>query len=213
MTVYSTQLPGTGFITQIAAEAIVCVPLLPTPTSSNTTPFHRATERTSLTPSNIAFAPAEPADKPSTAYGILEIRQLANLTWDETAQIFGVSRRTVHLWANGRHPAGEQERKLNRVLGILKAYQNIPASQLRQKLMASAEPGILFFDLLCDNQFEVFQRTFAAPIARKLTAPPARAQHYAPPAPTALLDALQDRPVAKSTAISGKTVRLKRQDS
>lgn len=204
-----------GFL-KAAAGALVFASMLGVPTTSCANQFRVGIERTSSTPSNSVHKQSLPADASSTARGILAIRQMAGLTWDETARIFGVSRRTVHLWANGRHPSGEQERRLNRVLGILASYQDLGPSLLRQKLMASSKPGTLYFDLLCSGDSDAFQEAFVGGEVEWKYAPPRlslETTSKASPSPVLLLDALQDRPVVAGRAIARKAVRLKRQET
>lgn len=205
---------GAGGIARVIGSALVVASILGTPTTSNANPSRFTAERTSSIPENTLLTFRSSETVSSTARGILAIRQAANLTWDETAKIFGVSRRSVHLWANGRHPTGSQERKLNKVLGILSAYRNLGPSVLRERLMASAWPGTLFFDLLCNGEFEVFQDRFStAGTARPYPPPslPLEFGSYSPQPPILLLDALQDRPVTAEKAIAKKSVRAKRQ--
>lgn len=208
---YRTQ--GTGSIANVISSALVVASMLGTPTTGYAS-LQASIERTSAAPVNALFTSNSLDSTPSTARSILAIRQLANLTWDETAKVFGVSRRSVHLWANGRHPSGDQERKLNRVLGILYAHQSLGPSMLREKLMASAKPGTLFFDLLCNEEFGAFQELFSAEHGTSQYPLPSQtigtARHLPPP-PTLLLDALQDRPVAAGNALIKKSIRLKRQ--
>lgn len=214
---YRDHSTGTnGFVKVAAGAFIVVASMLGTPTTSSASLSRVVTDRTSSTPSNTVIPSGASETVPSTARGILAIRQMANLTWDETAKVFGVSRRTAHLWANGRHLPGDQERKLNRVLGILSSYQSLGSLLLREKLMDSAKPGTLFFDLLCNGEFETFQATFSnAGVTRQYAPPPLAfsAGGNTSPSPVLLLDALQDRPVASGKALAKKTVRLKRQVS
>lgn len=208
---YRTQ--GTGSIVKVISSALVVASMLGTPTTGYAN-LQASIERTSAAPVNALFTSNSLNSTPSTARSILAIRQLANLTWDETAKVFGVSRRSVHLWANGRHPSGDQERKLNRVLGILSAHQSLGPSMLREKLMASARPGTLFFDLLCNEEFGAFQELFSAEHDTNqypLPSQPIETARHSPPPPTLLLDALQDRPVTAGNALIKKSIRLKRQ--
>jgi len=211
---YRTQGTGTGSIAKVIGGALVFASMLGTPTTGYANLTQASIERTSAAPNNAVFPSNSPDSTPSTARSILAIRQLANLTWDETAKVFGVSRRSVHLWANGRHPSGDQERKLNRVLGILSAHQDLGSSKLREKLMASARPGTLFFDLLCNDEFGAFQDLFSAEYDTRQYPLPSQAfesARHSPPPPLLLLDALQDRPVTAGNALAKKSVRLKRQ--
>ena len=213
---YRAQGTGSNGFVKAATSALIIVSMLGSPTTSNANLSRIVTERTSSTPSNTLYSSTTVEDVPSTARGILAIRQIANLTWDETAKVFGVSRRTVHLWANGRHPSGDQERKLNRILGILSAFQDLGPSLFREKLMASSKPGTLFFDLLCNDEFEAFQEAFlGTELPRKFAPPPTtvEARGNTSPSPILLLDALQDRPIEASKSLAKKTVRFRRQVS
>lgn len=213
---FRTQGTGTGGIVKVIGSALVVASMLGNPTTSHANLSRIAPERTSAAPNNAVFSSNSSENTPSTARGILAIRQIANLTWDETAKVFGVSRRSVHLWANGRHPSGDQERKLNRVLGILDSYQSLGPSLLRERLMASARPGTLFFDLLCNDEFGAFQDLFSTESETRQYSPPSLSREagtYFPQSPILLLDALQDRPVTPGKAISKKSIRPKRQIS
>lgn len=211
-----TQGTGTGSIVKVIGGALVVASMLGNPGTSNACPSRVNTDRTSAAPNNAWFSSSSSENLPFTARGILAIRQIANLTWDETAKLFGVSRRTVHLWANGRHPSGDQERKLNRTLGILSSHKSLGPSLLRERLMASAQPGTLFFDLLCNDEFDTFQSLFSSDSEPGGYTPPSlhlEARNYISQPPILLLDALQDRPVMAGKIIAGKSVRLKRQSS
>lgn len=211
--ILGNQGTGAGSVAKVIGVLVVAS-MLGSSTTSSASSSPAPIERTSAVPSNALLPSSKKESTPSTARGILAIRQVANLTWDETARIFGVSRRSVHLWANGRHPSGDQERKLNKVLGILSSYQYLGPSSLRERLMASATPGTLYFDLLCKDEFETFQNHFApengtgqSP-ARSLSLDVSR---YTPQPPIPLLEALQDRPVLGGKAIAKKSVRRKRE--
>jgi len=81
--------------------------------------------------------------------------------------------------------------------------------------MASARPGTLYFDLLCDDEFDSFQNLFSIADEARQSSPTASVESgvYSPQSPILLLDALQDRPVSAGKAIAKKAVRLRRQDS
>jgi len=205
-----------GSIVKVIGSAFVVASMLSNPGTSNANPPRITVDRTSAVPNNAWLSSSSSENPPATARGILAIRQMANLTWDETAKLFGVSRRTVHLWANGRHPSGDQERKLNKILGILGSHQNLGPSLLRERLMASAQPGTLFFDLLCSDELDTFQGIFSTDSVPGRYSPPSLhlgARTYTSQLPIMLLDALQDRPVMTGKAIVKKSVRPKRQDS
>lgn len=53
----------------------------------------------------------------TTAEAVSELRSLTSFTWEQVAKLFGVSRRTVHLWAAGRKMSAPHQEQLNAVLG------------------------------------------------------------------------------------------------
>jgi hypothetical protein len=66
---------------------------------------------TQALPAIIAFQAARPQQQTRSGYSvelrepaprvIAEIRHLTGLTWEQLAQVFNVSRRSVHFWASG----------------------------------------------------------------------------------------------------------------
>lgn len=207
---------GTGRVIRTVGAVLIVASMLGTSGTSSSYPSRAMPERTTTAYNPEATPSRVTDDVPSTARGILSIRQMANLTWDETASLFSVSRRTVHWWANGRRPSAEQERKLNRILGILSSHQNLSPTLLRERLMSSARPGTLFFELLSSGQFEAFQDLFSTySDSGQFSRPAGRVDtgRTVRQAPTLLLDALQDRPFAVGTAIPNKSVRRKSQVS
>jgi hypothetical protein len=48
-----------------------------------------------------AFASSEAPELSSDRDGVLWLHEQSGLTWDQLGRLFGVSRRTVHLWASG----------------------------------------------------------------------------------------------------------------
>ena len=71
-----------------------------------------------------------------TPYELGELRRLTGMTWDALARVFGVSRRAVHLWANGGRMKDANARQL---LGLLaqaraeRAGKGLPPLALRRR--------------------------------------------------------------------------------
>lgn len=80
--------------------------------------------------------------------GINELRRLTGLTWDQVAQLFGVSRRSVHHWAGGKDMSAENERHLESVLSWLHGINRGTALLNRRALFAVDTSGVSAFDLL-----------------------------------------------------------------
>lgn len=213
----SSGTQGSGSISKAARIAAVVISTVGFSGTSNSYASLVAENRTS---SSLPVSQPKSANEAVTSTGkaVMEIRQMADLTWEETATLFGVSRRAVHHWAGGSHPAARQERQINRIHGVLRSLSDSSSpSSLRQQLMTSAQPGKLFFDLLCADEIENFISLFPHPtgpiaIARPL-APGTALNQYAPPPPTSLMGALQDRPIADSKAIPAKSVRFGRRST
>lgn len=74
----------------------------------------------------------------STADIMAIIRDEAGLTWDQLARLFDVSRRSVHLWANGaRMNSHNQQHALN----LYKWVQSVPGETPEQRRIAILSPG------------------------------------------------------------------------
>ncbi len=73
-----------------------------------------------------------------TSAGIAELRRLGGLTWEQVAELFGVSRRSVHFWASGKPMTVEHDQKLCRILDVLRGAGR-PADSMRAHLLASDE--------------------------------------------------------------------------
>jgi hypothetical protein len=89
----------------------------------------------------------------SAGTAIFEVRRLSGLTWQELADLLGVHRRTLHLWANGRPINAVNERRLQRLLGAMRRIDRGKASWNRSLLLQPQAEGVCAFDLLCDEQF------------------------------------------------------------
>lgn len=82
-------------------------------------------------------APGAEALEPAETIG--ELRELTELTWDETARLFGVSRRTVHYWASG-HTAmtAARQRRLNQVIEVITNFGAAP-TRMQAALRSSVD--------------------------------------------------------------------------
>jgi transcriptional regulator with XRE-family HTH domain len=143
----------------------------------------------------------EAAQAPSASNVILEVRRLSGLTWQELADLLGVHRRTLHLWANSRPINAANEHRLQHLLGVMRRLDRGEASRNRSLLLAPRAGGVSIFDLLSEERFgdavatagvgQGRQRRPATPLA------PDAAQARRPLPLGQLLGALQD-PVHQS---------------
>ncbi|MCP5468851.1 MAG: hypothetical protein H7A32_06240 [Deltaproteobacteria bacterium] len=91
----------------------------------------------------------------SNSSKLFEFRRLSGLTWEKIAKIFGVSRRSVHFWANGKAMEDIRVEKLNRLLEVIKKIDTGSSRQNRYALFAVGEKGVSLFDRLKEGDFDV----------------------------------------------------------
>ena len=144
---------------------------------------------------------------------IAEARRLSGLTWEELSAVMGVTRRTLHLWANGRPIGAANEDRLSRLLVAIRTVERGTSRSTRDALMnpVSAE-GRLPLDLLAQEKFQEFIMLVGRSGGRldvpSLQLSPSARAARTPPPPLQLLEALQDE--IETTArprVPGKAVR------
>ena len=137
-----------------APAALLIASNLPGPVTANTyaqgsvamwTSITQCAERTAAGPiGQIDFMPAE-----STAEAIMEIRRLSGLTWEELGDLFDVSRRSIHHWANGRPAAARHDQMIRRMLAAVRHLDRGDRTRTRAFLLAvDKASGVSTFDLL-----------------------------------------------------------------
>ena len=89
----------------------------------------------------------------ATRRAISELRRLSGLTWEQLGQLFEVSRRSVHFWASGRPLSAEHERRLMRVLDIVR-YADRGNARSTRRVLLNPEGGPPPFDLLAAQRFD-----------------------------------------------------------
>ena len=148
----------------------------------------------------------------STQQAVNELRKLSGLTWEQLANLFDVSRRSVHFWASGEALSSANEEKLNRTLDAVEYISRGSASSNRSLLMGIADDGKSYLELLAAGEFDRVKHLLGAgnaPTKPKLgQLSPAVEMSRVPPNPADLVDALQDsihREVGKSRV--AKSVR------
>lgn len=85
-----------------------------------------------LHPSNSSVDTAAKVESPapvhaeieSTADLVKQIKTRGSYTWDQVAKLFGVSRRTVHLWASGGKISAANEEALGRVMKQIETIED-----------------------------------------------------------------------------------------
>jgi hypothetical protein len=127
---------------------------------------------------------------------IAEARLTSGLTWDELARIMSVSRRSLHLWANGHAINAENEQRLSRLLAALRAIDRGAASANRRAILGPDQVSQIPLDLLIRGRFDEFTDALGLGGGRPRPSrtPPMPDSDRMPPPPAMLLNAL-DEPV------------------
>ncbi len=190
--------------------------ILAEPMTANTYPEGRWGMWTTGTPgcSRAALGPAAQFDympAESTTEAIMEIRRRSGLTWKELADLFEVSRRSVHHWANGNPVSAGRERTLRRMLAALRHLDRGSQVDTRALLLAvDPATGVSTLDLLQTGRFDDATARVAggrAPARHRVPLSSNAQDARRPPAPALLLRAEQDQPHVPAKA---RTVRPER---
>ena len=145
----------------------------------------------------------EPTQTPpkTTAEVILEFRFRSGLTWDQIGELFGVSRRSVHNWANGKAASAGHERDIRQALAALDHIDEGSRTANRARLLTVGETGQSAFDLLAARHFTEVKGLEAgsAPTRQPRIELSRQAREARSPTPPAtLLQADQESPVIRS---------------
>ena len=166
-------------------------------------------ERTAANPAgcfDFLLGPAE-----STAEAIMEIRRRSGLTWQELGELFDVSRRSIHHWANGKPVSAGNDRTIRRMLAAIRHLDRGSQRDTRAQLLSVDQvTGVSPLDLLQAGRFDDATARVPGdrtPEPHRVPLSLAARDGRRPPAPTLLLQAEQDRPDIPARA---RTVRPKR---
>lgn len=89
--------------------------------------------------SGISPTPIElvvPTTSKTTADVILELRTMTSFTWEQISKLFGVSRRTVHLWAAGGKMAARNQEQLADLVQQVNAIRSAAPGDHHMQLLA-----------------------------------------------------------------------------
>jgi DNA-binding transcriptional regulator YiaG len=84
----------------------------------------------------------------SPARDVLEIRFISGLTWGELAELFSVSRRAVHNWANGDAMKPDNILLVRNMLTYMQLLRRASSAETRLALLAERPSGERPIDLL-----------------------------------------------------------------
>ncbi len=157
----------------------------------------RATDATSSYPRpQLQLVPNE-----TTAEAILEIRRLGGLKWEEIGNLFRVSRRSVHNWANGQPTTAIHEQSIRQALKIIRRIDTGSQEQNRSQLLTQNSSGQSLFEILRANRFKEAAELLSPSRAmqRPLPLAPSAQAARRPPSPAYFLEAIQDPPHTPSS--------------
>ncbi len=168
----------------------------------------RSFERTATGPTGqIEHVPAE-----STAEALMEIRLRSGLTWEELGDLFDVSRRSVHHWANGKPASAMHDRTIRKMLAAIRHLDQDSQVGTRALLLTVDQAaGVSVFDLLKDGRFEeamVRGRGVRVPERQRIPLSRTARDARRPQAPTLLLEAEQGRPDIPAKARAARPKRV-----
>ena len=135
-----------------------------------------------------------PASYPArtSAHDVLEIRFLSGLTWEELGELFGVSRRSVHNWANGEALKPDNLFLVANVLHTIKELHRPSSTETRLALLSPLPAGRRALDLLKAARWD--EAVAAVKALPSFSVPASEHPDSAQLHPTAYLGALGDSP-------------------
>jgi hypothetical protein len=144
------------------------------------------------------------------ADAVLEVRRRSGLTWEQLASLFGVDRRSVHLWASGRPMNAANAVRLNRILAVLRRADRGTPSATKAWLHSPASHGLLPLDLLREGRFDEILTPGATGVpARPAPLSEGAKRARAPRPPEGLVAASHDRVhVEKGKLISAVPLKI-----
>lgn len=159
-TIDRPQTIGTSALGSIRAKT-ASVEILPTSnnlftprTSSTNIVSYWESPNSKTTTGNSDSPTSEPNDPEDTRKAIHEIKKTSGLTWDQLAQLFNVSRRSLHFWASGKQLSSSNEEDLYRLVEVFRYINRGNADINRQALISAQENGQIPFALLKERRYE-----------------------------------------------------------
>lgn len=130
--------PAPGWVACVAAPSAIFLSLTIGTGSTN-----RTAAGPELVYSHPYLQPAarEEDMRPAAQRILREIRQSSALTWEHLAKILGVTRRSLHNWANGHNVESENQRKLAELKERIDRLGSLPPYKIRASILA--ENGIV----------------------------------------------------------------------
>jgi uncharacterized protein (TIGR04255 family) len=153
--------------------------------------------RRALYPPKYVAAEATVTREEHASTALAELRRLSGLTWEQLAQLFQVTRRSLHFWASGKAMTSANEVRLRTLLATIRQIDRGSASANRALLMADRGTGHTAFEMLVNGEYDHVLAFLGPGNVSPRVHPPRPAQEVvaarAPRPPEALVGALQDR--------------------
>lgn len=102
----------------------------------------------------LSRALTERNNRPTAGNSVAHLRELSNLTADQIARLFDVSRRSVQNWISGAQMAAPHEERLSHLTSVISAVGTSPEER-RKKLLSSANGMSIFHQLIDELEDEV----------------------------------------------------------
>ena len=132
----------------------------------------------------------------ATRKAISELRRISGLTWEQLAELFGVSHRSVHFWASGQPLNAANHERLMHVLDVVRHADRGTARGTRAALL-EARGGTIAFEMLASQRFRearvALGRGHARPVPVLTQLSEAARAARKPLPPDELYDAKSDR--------------------
>ena len=85
------------------------------------------------------------------AEAVRSLRTESGLTWDQLGKLFGVSRRAMHLWANGGKMNAAHAEALSTILEVVRRQPGSDSTSRREALLSPGAEGRSVYDELRDH--------------------------------------------------------------
>ena len=141
------------------------------------------------------------SDLPSISEALQDVKRLSGLSWETLSEVFNVSRRTIHHWANDeKQPSTAHEHHIRKVLDAIVRLVESDVNRTRDRLLNIVH-GVTLIDLFRAHRFDEIADKEVAKVwdgsthALNLFSSTEQNRHTTnPPHPTALMDAEWTRP-------------------
>jgi DNA-binding transcriptional regulator YiaG len=146
---------------------------------------------------------------------IAELRRLSGLTWEQLAQLFQVTRRSLHFWASGKPMTPANRAHLDRLLATIRQMDRGSAGPNRELLMARRDDTTALELLEKGDYVRALALVGPGDVRARVRSPrlaPEVLAARAPRPPEDLIGALQDRVhLEKPGNVTAKPIRVSRE--